>query len=573
MPKALDAFACMEDALIGALNVSGYGFQPGARIVLERLLDAASLCSPPPESRCCGMQMSADNNAPDSIAGRAVWSVAVGDAGATLEGIAYEEASPAVASYIRSPGVTSQGLGRVFAALRPAWARAIMLGPIRVSMNARVSPHKGTCSVQDLYLKAYCQCCKSTEDLEGCEACSVVAYCRNGDCKQRDLPRHNAWCTDLLVSRLLWCALPPEALKLQELARRSPLTPYGLADEAALLAAMQVPPSWEVYFQERWPRTSSLERLLLTESLSSPLTLVKALDALGLRNRFDGKAALRVLVVGADCEADQPWVELLRYLPCDLELVMVGPYLEDERSIALEAGGRRVTLSCHKGLLQDLNKLGAFDMAVAFNSGMIFYDTWPAALNRIIALRCPLVVTAWALTESVGVRSLLVDAGFESPKFGPNAFASRCPHRVTDDHGTTPFGNLCLLVTAPRHEPVWAEYLREGIGGGAPHVDDIEDALRLMQGHLEVAVGAEAELETILSYPGYYDSLLKRCEADGRPVPTAVANDLAEARRLLAALSPAVSHASGASGGGFSAGAGAASASPQRQRRGGKKRA
>jgi len=246
---------------------------------------------------------------------------------------------------------------------------------------------------------------------------------------------------------------------------------------------------------------------------------------------------VRVLLVGADCEADQPWVEALPYLGHSLELEMVGPQLQDcSFKVGLPALGHSVSVTCHRGLLQDVAaRLGGFDLAVALNSGMIFYPTWSGALPPILALGCPFVVTAWAMPESVGVRQVLVDAGFREPDVSANPFSSRCPHRVTDDHGTTNFGNMVLLATAPRQGRIWDALLRPG--SGEPSEEDLRDALRLIQGHLEAAIDVRAPLEAILDSPDDYRGRLERAAKVGLEAPGDVARDMAEAYAALRRLS------------------------------------
>lgn len=86
-------------------------------------------------------------------------------------------------------------------------------------------------------------------------------------------------------------------------------------------------------------------------------------------------------------------------------------------------------LTVHASTLQDLQEdLGRFDCAVAFNSGMIHYPSWPAALLKVRALGCPFAVTAWVLHEVAGVYQLLKDAGFGPAVVSSNAFASQVEH-------------------------------------------------------------------------------------------------------------------------------------------------
>lgn len=342
---------------------------------------------------------------------------------------------------------------------------------------------------------------------------------------------HEVWCFDLLISRALHCSLPAEALMLQELSRSSPLTAYRLP-AAIDRTGEPLPASWEAYFEDRWPELSLFERMVLTESLSGPMTILWVLDALGLRTPLPG-GVLRVVLVGADCEADQPWAELLPFVPFDVELTLVGPLLTDaEWQVQLPGLLRRGSVSARRGLLQDLDRVaGPVDLCVALNSGMVFYPTWSPALKVMRGFGCPVAVTAWRSSEAFAVRSLLVDAVFECCRATCCPFASRCPKRVVDDHGTAAFGNLCTLLFSPRKEQLWQPLLRPPTG--QPDGEDVHDALRLIQGFLAVECGVHAELEAVLDSPDDYCCLVRDATSGGEHLPEGVARDLVEAYEWL----------------------------------------
>merc|ERR1712232_368892 len=125
-----------------------------------------------------------------------------------------------------------------------------------------------------------------------------------------------------------------------------------------------------------------LERFLLTQSFSSPMTVLHVIEMLQLR--APQSTPMRILLVGADCEEDQPWIEVLPYLPYSLDLVLVGPRLQDAAwEDVLEPLNRRICYTTHGGLLQDVEKdLGEFSLIFALNSGMIFYPSWKGAFAR-----------------------------------------------------------------------------------------------------------------------------------------------------------------------------------------------
>ncbi|CAE7724534.1 unnamed protein product [Symbiodinium sp. CCMP2592] len=435
-----------------------------------------------------------------------------------LHQLSFEEASQVITRMFLDPATLLGELWTSLGCLRPAWSRAILLGSIKAEMNRRCTPHRGKCKPEEIHLWPYCQWCHATSGVELCADCSVAAYCSQ-TCQEMDAPRHNLWCYPLLVSRLLWCALPHEALVWQELARRSPLTPYTAPSAAK---APQLPKCWPDFFEARFPSASALERLLLTESLSSTLTLLWLLDLLGLR---EVQRAIRVLLVGADNEADAPWEELLPHLSGTLELVLVGPFLADA---SWSQGG--VSVCCRRAHLQDLSpeELKPLDVAVAFNSGMIYYKEWPRALPTLHGCLCPLAVTAWEFPEALQVQQLLLDANFEVPELRDNPFASHAPHRVTDDHGTTMFGNLVLFTTRPCSALPWQALVSPS--ESEPCEEDLRDALRLIQGHLEVLSGRRAELEMILDEPQVFREYI---ESDDFRIPEDISVDMDRAYRGL----------------------------------------
>lgn len=517
----------MEAALGAARAVPGYDFQPTTRPILQALVATLGASDTLDCARFLGAWPGYVEATPQSLGEEAVWAVARGEE-RSLSDLPFESISDAMVGLFLNPLVSPEALGCALRSLRLSWARAIVLGPIRLQMNWRASPQReAVATPTKLHLFPFCQWCHATSDLELCPECSVVAYC-SATCRAKDQRRHSAWCLDLLVSRLLWCSFPPEALEFQELACRSPLTDVRAPPDQER-SSETLPETWEAYFQQRWPCLSPLEKLLLTESIGGPLTVLRVIEQVGLRR---AAPSLRILLVGADCEADQPWLEILPYLQVqDLQLVLVGPHLSDSRW-ELPLLHRRVTVESHRSLLQDLvAPLGCIDLVVALNSGMVFYPTWIGALRRIVALNCTFAVTAWQLGEAIAVRQLLVDAGFDDPALSLNPFASRCPQRVTDDHGTTNFGSMALLLTKPRAGRVWEELLRPP--GGVANPEDLRDTLRLIQGFLTVAVGVNGDLEEILDCPGDFRRKLDGVE---ETAPVDVVADMLEAYRLLASL-------------------------------------
>ncbi|CAE7747062.1 unnamed protein product [Symbiodinium sp. CCMP2456] len=151
---------------------------------------------------------------------------------------------------------------------------------------------------------------------------------------------------------------------------------------------------------------------------------------------------------------------------------------------------------------------------------MIYYEDWPRALPILHGCRCPVAVTSWEIPEALQVQQLLLDANFEAPELRDNPFASHAPHRVTDDHGTTMFGNLVLFTTRPSSVHPWRALLSPA--WSEPCEEDLRDALRLVQGHLEVLSGRRAQLV-------FRDHI----EADDFRIPEDVSVDMDRAYRGL----------------------------------------
>jgi hypothetical protein len=80
-------------------------------------------------------------------------------------------------------------------------------------------------------------------------------------------------------------------------------------------------------------RRRTFEKVVATDSLSSVLTVAAALVKLGLA----GRPKLTIWLIGADHEADQPWLELLCWLPevRELTLKLAGPHAPEHLSAAL----------------------------------------------------------------------------------------------------------------------------------------------------------------------------------------------------------------------------------------------
>ena len=307
----------LEQIAPALCQCKGYDYQPEGLQVLERVVRAAEQCG----ARCAGGPAFVDvpRGEPTTDGERAVWAVARGDTSASLEPLSHDAVRDAVCALYHEPRISPACIARVMQALGPARQRELMLGPVRSAMNARATPHKRAVSRErraptsdddsssgGALARPYCQSCHAMTALAPCATCGVVWYCTRGGCRERDAARHSEWCADLLVSRLLWCALQHDTLAFQNLARRAPLdAPLGAPPPSSGGTPRRAAESWEAFFRDRFDGAAApppVERFLLTESLSGPLTV---LTTLARHGKLDGRGGrVRVLVVGADCEVE-----------------------------------------------------------------------------------------------------------------------------------------------------------------------------------------------------------------------------------------------------------------------------
>eukprot|EP01052_Picozoa_sp_SAG31_P026142 SAG31_NODE_2348_length_5895_cov_69.747930_3_plen_276_part_00 len=174
----------------------------------------------------------------------------------------------------------------------------------------------------------------------------MTAYCGEAH-RLKDEASHSGWCRELLLSRLLWQVVcrPHE---YDELRRRTPAPfQYHCVGRAAVASEMyagdgvpKLPAGWGGFFEEhaRVPaavtcavkiedrdaestQSAVLGQLLSSEPLSSVMTVAYSCHRLGLV--LHGQKQLCVWIVGACFEIDQPWEELLAWLPTYVELVKV----------------------------------------------------------------------------------------------------------------------------------------------------------------------------------------------------------------------------------------------------------
>eukprot|EP01062_Namystynia_karyoxenos_P075437 TRINITY_DN7277_c0_g1_i1.p1 TRINITY_DN7277_c0_g1~~TRINITY_DN7277_c0_g1_i1.p1 ORF type:complete len:745 (+),score=173.88 TRINITY_DN7277_c0_g1_i1:76-2310(+) len=488
----------------------------------------------------------------------ALWHAAAGRPGAPPEGAAdlrrcpVAELVPAVLrlyAYLQCHGLSVAHFAAAVDALGSMRRRAMLLGPVLAAINRRAGPcirmheaaeraaRAGGPAAPDLHEFPYCQWCHadgtaSERPVRLCADCGVAAYCsaEGADCASQDAARHRVWCPVLRLSRLLYCALPLAALRWQSLSRS---LPHCVPLPALRCAGRSRPPErWGEAWGEGSPdgevgeSALRLGRWLSTDSLSSPLTAAATVHRLGLNRNSE----LCILLLGGDCEEGQDWCLPVRWNSkvSRLTVLVAGPHLSEKYTKRLtvpwEAGCpdmREVCVHYIPGLYHEVPAAVRHserrpDIIFAFNSGIIFYESWKPTL-RLIAAEfpdVPFAVTAWMQPEAISVRQLLMDCGWE-PVSGcdvaPNTLASLVPQRVTDDHGTCPFNNRYLMVLQQQlgGAPPWQRMLRtaeERLAAGDPAAaaSEAEQALAAVQGFYQAAYGFRSPWGEAVDRPEAY---------------------------------------------------------------------
>ena len=252
---------------------------------------------------------------------------------------------------------------RLIDALGSHMREEIQLGPILRSINSRSCPaavaHKDFYTIAD---EAYCQVCHKTNGASRCAesavyrcgGCGVVAFCSEEHARQ-DLSRHGSWCSELLFSRVLRCALPPEqyyASSRRVVAPHPYIATHCVAREKPGAGGRELPLGWLEFFAHRAAQAQGedlrgsndkFDDLVATDALSSVLTITRCIQILRLA---EGKSAampkpgglsslasdLCIHLLGADHEQNLPWEELFAWLPPSIRLVnlvMVGPHAKE----------------------------------------------------------------------------------------------------------------------------------------------------------------------------------------------------------------------------------------------------
>jgi hypothetical protein len=108
-------------------------------------------------------------------------------------------------------------------ALEPAARHEVQLGPLLRSINSRSCPAARQGGDYDTIAnQLYCQVChKVGKSVQRCKSCRLVAYCGEAHLAE-DAPRHNAWCSELLFSRVL-----QGAFRMQDYDKLSRFPPSG----------------------------------------------------------------------------------------------------------------------------------------------------------------------------------------------------------------------------------------------------------------------------------------------------------------------------------------------------------
>jgi hypothetical protein len=321
--------------------------------------------------------------------------------------------------------------------------REIQLGPILRSINGRSCPAAvEKRSFEVIGSEAYCQICHRVGVENGvsrCGGCGVVAYCSKRHA-QMDSGRHQSWCGELLFSRVLQSALPWSNYTQTSRQLTVPYTPTSvLALPAANgddgkangeVAKLSLPAGWRPFFDlhksakptdtptadsgkkggggkagsSGSPAGATLDafdEVLATDSLSSVMTVAYALTKLGLGvEEPGGSKRLCLHLLGADHERELPWSELFAWLPqyTEIAMILIGPHtptlaVQDVKGKPVPPGCK-MTVQGVAGCFHELSPEAARripkpDAVFALNSGLIFYPTWAATVDRVLVRMRP----------------------------------------------------------------------------------------------------------------------------------------------------------------------------------------
>jgi len=219
--------------------------------------------------------------------------------------------------------------------------------------------------------------------------------------------------------------------------------------------------SWENYFECRGVTPQNV--VACTGALSVPLTILKAIDMLGLSFELGDDICIdipgsRVLELA---NMDLVYAELGRAFPeHDIYIRLIGPELgkglggDDMIGNALQV--RNVTITLHRQLYQEVlandDEWEVPGLAVLFHPSMeLEFESWKPALQLMMQRRVPAVVTGYSLSDiSVGLRNIkrLCDPAPRIMHEGLNPFA--CREQLAID-GSTESVSLLPKTSAQFH--------------------------------------------------------------------------------------------------------------------------
>ncbi|CAL4071950.1 unnamed protein product, partial [Meganyctiphanes norvegica] len=288
------------------------------------------------------------------------------------------------------------------------------------------------------YFPRVCEICRESEPtkLKDCLKCHAVAYCSLQH-QDQDWHRHHNSCSALLLSTLshiqqAQLGVPDVPILSAPVRRYSPLPDTFIP----LLPKSKWLPDGTLDISQG-QRSNSIRAIQFSEKLTFPLTLLSALEKIGIgpsKTAVKTIKSLNIHITGAESTKElaslSSWEYLLHRLPLlkELRVVFIGPDLflkpvEGEESVDyfLDESGKGRCISCEQS-----NKLFVYEMClmtyhefvnsqhftdpdviIAYNCGFHMYseeakDTWKPSFEYMTRSHsCPLIFTSYNKSEAI----------------------------------------------------------------------------------------------------------------------------------------------------------------------------
>lgn len=291
--------------------------------------------------------------------------------------------------------------------------------------NERLSPEGGR-MLDASRRRTYCQACGRVVGVETCRRCGVVAFCRDGSCRKREMRRHSLQCANILVGDSIGCLM------------------RLLSDDDD--GVLPDPHRTRSLLKTTCARFSRLDALLQSERSCFVRTVLQHLRR-NLKIRPSSKKQKKKLpherivvhIIGAMREVDQPWTHLLELDDTTrFTLIFVGPEVLARKPWT---EGPRLRFRCVRGLYHDCrDALETPQYSFVMNGGVHFYPSWAPTLRVLLVADAPPVIfTTWSLIEALEtlrrVRSAASPPDRWVFRLATNPAGSKLPVVTPDNHG------------------------------------------------------------------------------------------------------------------------------------------